>query len=608
MEQHPVPQHIASFQFKLFGNLTSKQFVTLAIPLGLAALIFFSPLPTIIRLPASFAIGVFAFIIALIPIGGKSADQWAVAFFKALVSPTQRVWIKEKEIPEFLNIVVSAPPSENIPDEIKRMSKERLLAYLRSLPKESESALDVKEQMALYDIDFAYQPQPPSPQIIRFSESPVSISTQEPLQGEGAVESSPKQGPAQESKQAAKPQVPMPQIKDAGRFPPPIIWPSEAFLTSGALASEVAKDGKPAPRSPASPENRGEPASPPGESNISTYGGNYNFQVFMSPSLFQPQPSPLPQTPHGLPAGPLSEARRQAQIALHARPYILPGVEKRLAASASPPSQTAPLVPAINLASETNFSIDNIIPIRTPDNRIKLLHGIGKTRARKLHFAPPANFDLSKLPIRGEKRFELTSELKRFFQIEDVSPEVVLPTQVNKPQAPKKAKAAGAKPFRQVPQHTLKVPKFTHPTLVPKAKSQARLETSQKQDQPVFVPQFEGTKNKNAISQSQNHIVEAAAIVPLTSTANVVSGLVTDSAGSSISGAVLVIRDERGIPIRALKTNKLGQFLSATPLTSGQYTIETESQDYQFKVVRLTVADKVIPPLHIQTEGEPVSN
>src|SRR3989344_4894043 len=181
MEQHPVPQHIASFQFKLFGNLTAKQFITLAIPMGIALLIFFSPLPAIIRLPLSFIIGVFSFVLSLVPLGGKSADQWAIAFFKALLSPTQRIWIKEKEIPEFLNIVVSEPSTANIPEEVKQMSRNRLLASLRSPPTKNESALDVKEQMSLSDIDFTYQPFESSPQIITFRESPPDIAAVKPL-------------------------------------------------------------------------------------------------------------------------------------------------------------------------------------------------------------------------------------------------------------------------------------------------------------------------------------------------------------------------------------------------------------------------------------------
>src|SRR3989344_4719090 len=299
MEQHSVPQQISAFNFKLFGNLTSKQFITLAIPLGLAALFFFSSLPTVIRLPLSFVIGIFAFTIALVPVGGKSADQWALAFIKALTSPTQRIWIKEKEIPRFLNIVITPAQVEKIPDEFKQMSRERLLAYLGSLPKESESALDIKEQIAVADIDFSYQqpqspqtPGPGTPQIVRFRESPVVIEPPKPLHIKDRTPAQKNQGPVVKPRQ--KPQgTSLPENKEAGNLPPSVIWPDS-----------------------------------------STFGGNYNYQISMETGqAFGPVFSTHSQAPYALPAG------RQAKIALHARPYILPGVEKRLTMPASPQLQ-----------------------------------------------------------------------------------------------------------------------------------------------------------------------------------------------------------------------------------------------------------------------------
>src|SRR3989338_5492876 len=150
MEQHPVPQHIASFEFKLFGNLTVIQFVTLAIPMGIAALIFFSNLLTIIRLPLALIFGLLGLFAALVPIGGRPFDKWVVTFIKAILSPTQRVWIKEQKLPEFLNIVVSPQPGEEkIPEAVTTQGRERLFAYLRSLPKGEISPFDVKEQVAL---------------------------------------------------------------------------------------------------------------------------------------------------------------------------------------------------------------------------------------------------------------------------------------------------------------------------------------------------------------------------------------------------------------------------------------------------------------------------
>jgi hypothetical protein len=94
MEQHPVPQHIASFEFKLFGNLTIRQFFTLAIPMSVAIIVFFSNIAPIVRMPLAGMIGIFAFFIALVPIGGRPFDKWVLAFIRAIFAPTQRIWIK----------------------------------------------------------------------------------------------------------------------------------------------------------------------------------------------------------------------------------------------------------------------------------------------------------------------------------------------------------------------------------------------------------------------------------------------------------------------------------------------------------------------------------
>src|SRR3989344_4675069 len=72
MEQHPVPQHIASFEFKLFGNLTIRQFVNLAIPASIGGIIFFSGLPDIVRFPLSGLFVGFGLLIALVPFGGRA--------------------------------------------------------------------------------------------------------------------------------------------------------------------------------------------------------------------------------------------------------------------------------------------------------------------------------------------------------------------------------------------------------------------------------------------------------------------------------------------------------------------------------------------------------
>ena len=87
--------------------------------------------------------------------------------------------------------------------------------------------------------------------------------------------------------------------------------------------------------------------------------------------------------------------------------------------------------------------------------------------------------------------------------------------------------------------------------------------------------------------------------VALTSFPNVINGIVGDPTSNYLEAAVVVIYDKEGIPVRALKTNKLGQFSGSTPLPNGTYTIETEKEGFNFDVLQIELEGQVLPPLLI---------
>ena len=143
-------QNISTFEFKLFGNLTIRQFFTLIVPATIAGLIFFSKSPEIIRYPLSVVIGAGGAFIALVPVNGRPFDKWLVSFIKAVLAPTQRIWTKETNLPDFLTVVTAPPPvEEKIPEAITAQGRERLNAYLASLPQKNESPLDRREEIAI---------------------------------------------------------------------------------------------------------------------------------------------------------------------------------------------------------------------------------------------------------------------------------------------------------------------------------------------------------------------------------------------------------------------------------------------------------------------------
>ena len=63
-------------------------------------------------------------------------------------------------------------------------------------------------------------------------------------------------------------------------------------------------------------------------------------------------------------------------------------------------------------------------------------------------------------------------------------------------------------------------------------------------------------------------------------------------------GAVL-IKDGRGEVIRALKTNKLGQFKTQTPLPNGIYLIEALKGGEIFDIIRIEANGQKLNPVYL---------
>lgn len=87
--------------------------------------------------------------------------------------------------------------------------------------------------------------------------------------------------------------------------------------------------------------------------------------------------------------------------------------------------------------------------------------------------------------------------------------------------------------------------------------------------------------------------------VALTTFPNVINGIVKETTGNLLEGVVIVIYDKEGLPVRALKTNKLGQFTGSTPLHNGTYTVELEKDGFAFDVLQIDLTGAVLPPLLI---------
>lgn len=95
MEQHPIPQNVTTFQFRLVGDMTIKQFGYLAGGIIVGYLCYKLPLPFFFTWPLAIASGLLGFGLAFVPIEERPMDVWIASFFKNIYNPTQWVWSRE---------------------------------------------------------------------------------------------------------------------------------------------------------------------------------------------------------------------------------------------------------------------------------------------------------------------------------------------------------------------------------------------------------------------------------------------------------------------------------------------------------------------------------
>jgi hypothetical protein len=81
---------------------------------------------------------------------------------------------------------------------------------------------------------------------------------------------------------------------------------------------------------------------------------------------------------------------------------------------------------------------------------------------------------------------------------------------------------------------------------------------------------------------------------------NLLVGMVTDSFGKIVEGAIVEVQDSTGTPVRVLKTNPLGQFRTSTQLSNGKYVILTEKEGYKFDKIGFDLGGKIVEPVRIQ--------
>ena len=115
MEQHPIPQQISSYQFKLVGDMTLKQFFQLAGGI-LVSLVFYStPLHFLIKWPLILLSAGLGAAMAFLPFQERPLEKWIIAFFRSIYSPTLYSCKKSEKKVSYFTENAQVPALGNVP-------------------------------------------------------------------------------------------------------------------------------------------------------------------------------------------------------------------------------------------------------------------------------------------------------------------------------------------------------------------------------------------------------------------------------------------------------------------------------------------------------------
>jgi len=96
VQQHPIPHNILDFEFKLFSKLTVREFIYVAIGMGIAFVMIYNmsdgTIPGLIAIPIAVISGGLGLFFGLVPINDQKADVYFKNFIVAITNPTMRVW------------------------------------------------------------------------------------------------------------------------------------------------------------------------------------------------------------------------------------------------------------------------------------------------------------------------------------------------------------------------------------------------------------------------------------------------------------------------------------------------------------------------------------
>ena len=146
MEQHAIPQQISSYEFKLVGDMTLKQFLKAAGGILVAILINTTNIMIIIKWPLMLMFGGLGVALAFLPFDDRPIETWITSFIKSIYSPTIFIYNKKND-----NSWLGSPylKDEEDGDDLKPVENKNLFVSVKKQVTEGTMAIDKKDDFGV---------------------------------------------------------------------------------------------------------------------------------------------------------------------------------------------------------------------------------------------------------------------------------------------------------------------------------------------------------------------------------------------------------------------------------------------------------------------------
>lgn len=154
--EHPIPQEVSTYEFRLVGDMTIKQFMQVASGALISLLLYSSSIAPYVKWPLIVISFMSGIALAFFPIQDRPLSKWIILFIKAIYSPTFYVWDKNASRHQFFQAEETAVAGgantllSTSPIQVQQNTSPSIVPEVGEV---EESKLDQTEQAFLTKLD-----------------------------------------------------------------------------------------------------------------------------------------------------------------------------------------------------------------------------------------------------------------------------------------------------------------------------------------------------------------------------------------------------------------------------------------------------------------------